>query len=131
MHMELTRENGPYVVVNEKEEDVIERHKVFLKKFALPCVEKVPKLFALPKFHKNPTGWRFIAGSAKCSTKSGSQFLQKILANVLRTLREKDDRNLARTGIRRYLVGDSFETSNFLGTTFLRFCDYVYQHTSR
>ena len=43
--------------------------------------------------------------------------MQKILANVLRTLREKDDRNLARTGIRRYfVVGDSFETSNFLGS---------------
>ena len=42
----------------------------------------LPKLYWIPKFHKNPYTQRNIAGSARCSTKSLSQILTRILTAV-------------------------------------------------
>ena len=39
----------------------------------------IPKLYWIPKLHKNPYKQRFIAGLAKCSTKPLSQILTRIL----------------------------------------------------
>ena len=42
----------------------------------------LPKLYWIPKLHKNPYKQRYIAGSAKCSTKPLSQILTRILTAV-------------------------------------------------
>ena len=41
-----------------------------------------PKLYSIPKLHKKPYKQRYIAGSAKCSTKPLSQILIRILTAV-------------------------------------------------
>ena len=42
----------------------------------------LPKLYWIPKLHKNPYKQRYFAGSAKCSTKPLSQILTRILIAV-------------------------------------------------
>ena len=42
----------------------------------------LPKLYWIPKLHKNPFKQRFIAGSSKCTTKHLSQLLTVILSTI-------------------------------------------------
>jgi hypothetical protein len=48
---------------------------------------KLPYLYRIPKFHKNPHKLRYIAGSIKCSTKPLS--LDLLLTNISTAVREK------------------------------------------
>ena len=59
-------------------------HSVMLT-FGIPLSEEdidLPKLYWIPKLHKNPYNQRYIAGSAKCSTKPLSQILTQILTAI-------------------------------------------------
>ena len=77
----------------------------------------LPLLCGLPKMHKNPFGWRFLALSGKCATKPASQVLSKLLTCILETLREKNDHFLLETGIRRFfIISDPFEATDFLAS---------------
>ena len=77
----------------------------------------LPLLCGFPKMHKNPFGWRFLALSGKCATKPASQVLSKLLSCVSDTLREKNDRFLLETGVRRFFIlSDPFEATDFLSS---------------
>ena len=67
MRQELEKKDGAYELENRSLAEILATHTEFLKSLHLPVEEKVPSLFALPKMHKSPPGWRFIAGSAECS----------------------------------------------------------------
>ena len=58
-----------------------------------------PKLYRIPKLHKNPYKQRYIAGSAKCSTKPISQILTRILIAVKEDLQKYCDTAYARSGV--------------------------------
>ena len=55
------------------ENEVLARHIDDLKsKFNITVSDddaRLPKLFWIPKLHKNPYGFRFIAGARRCTTK--------------------------------------------------------------
>ena len=59
----------------------------------------LPKLYWISKLHKNPYKHRYIAGSAKCSTKSLSQILTWILTAVKEGLQKNCDTAYARSGV--------------------------------
>ena len=52
----------------------------FLKKYKIiPSTFDIPFMYVIPKFHKNPTKFRFITSSVNCITKDISILLNLIL----------------------------------------------------
>ena len=66
--------------------DIVNNHCDQLKnQFNISCPKddtKLPKLFWVPKLHKNPYKFRFIAGARKCTTKCLSVILNKGLSVI-------------------------------------------------
>ena len=58
----------------------------------------------IPKLHKNPYMQRYIAGSAKCSTKPLSQILTRILTAVKEGLQKYCDTACARSGVNQMWI---------------------------
>jgi hypothetical protein len=61
-------------------------------------------IYWIPKLHKNPHKERYIAGSSKCSTKSLSLLLTKILSAVKEKLRTYCATKYARSGVNQTWV---------------------------
>lgn len=78
--------NTVYELVDEAEEHIVSRHTnetLSLIGETLKQENRVmPKLWASPKFHKNPIKFRFIAGAKRASTKQMSVTLAKILFHM-------------------------------------------------
>jgi hypothetical protein len=113
LRAELERKDGAYAAVEDRTNDeILVSQQKHLK--ALMGDQKLPYLYGMPKFHK--AGWRYIAGSSNCSTSVLSKILSDVLLRVMRSLREKDNINLLRTGVRRYFVVETYEeVAQFLG----------------
>ena len=66
------RGNSTYHPVNSVEDDIIQEHVNFIKdNFNIRVSEDnlcLPRIFWIPKLHKNPYKSRFIAGASKCTT---------------------------------------------------------------
>ena len=62
------------------------------------------KLYWIPKLHKNPYKQRYIAGSAKCSTKTLSQILTRILSAVKEGLQKYCDIAYARSVVNQMWI---------------------------
>ncbi len=102
--------NDSYKPVNESVENIIKRHKTIAQKYGISVSSKdcvLPRMFAIPKLHKSPYGWRFISGARKSSTKQFSvrlhiilSYLKKHFANYCRSI----ERN---TGQSRYWSVDN------------------------
>ena len=81
---------------------------VWICRFPLPLgvweglrfvIVALPGFFSYLFFHKNPYKQRYVAGSAKCSTKPLSQILTRILTAVKEGLQRYCDTTYARSGI--------------------------------
>lgn len=66
-------------------------------------------VYWMPKFHKNPTGRRFIASMASCTTTHLSKVLSDILNEMLEVLKAKDNVLIAEKGVRRCFVVSGYE----------------------
>ena len=66
-------------------------------------------LWVVISCHISKKGWRFIAGSSDCSTAKLSKILSDVLLRAMRTLRNKDEDHIRRTGIRRFFVVERYE----------------------
>ena len=69
---ELTTTNT-YKQCRRKVNDIISDHSATLQTMGIPVEEKhmkLPKIYALPKQHKTPVKFRFIAAGVKCTTKT-------------------------------------------------------------
>ena len=64
----------------------------------------LPKLYWIPKLHKNPYKQRNIAGSDKCSTKPLSQILTRILTAVKERFQKYCDTAYARSGVNQMWI---------------------------
>ena len=64
----------------------------------------LPKLYWIPKLHKNPYKQRYIAGSAKCSTKPLSQILTRILTAVKEDFQKYCDTAYARSVVNQMWI---------------------------
>ncbi len=80
--------NETYAFVNTEEvAKIIPRHQCVAKRYGLIVSKtdcKLPQMFSVPKLHKSPYGWRFIAGARKSSTKAISIRLHNILGSFKR-----------------------------------------------
>ena len=70
--------NPTYNLTAMSKEEILQNHHSVMLTFGISLPEEdidLPKLYWIPKLHKNPYKQRYIAGSAKCSTKPLSQIL--------------------------------------------------------
>ncbi len=63
----------------------------------------------MPKLHKASVRTTFIAASGQCSTAALSKAPSQCLTHVLRTLREKDNKHISLTVVRRYFVAEWYD----------------------
>ena len=75
--------NDVYSPCTVEESDVVKRHERVCVQMTKNSIadedKKLPVLHALPKMHKTPYKYRFIAGARNCSTRSVALVLQKSL----------------------------------------------------
>ena len=110
LRSELAVANGAYELTQTPRDEIIANHARYLGSLRLYQKNKgLPFFYWLPKFHKEPVGSRFIAASSRCTTAMLSTLLSKCLTLVLRTLREKDNKGIIDTGVRRFFVVDTYE----------------------
>jgi hypothetical protein len=68
LHQELFSDS--YAAVNENLEDILQRHHLFNTRYNYRCDNRVintlPYLYAMPKMHRVPPSFRFIAGFIDC-----------------------------------------------------------------
>ena len=64
----------------------------------------MPYIYWIPKMHKNPYKHRFIAGSSKCSTKTLSILLTKLLTHIKQGLQKYCETAFSRSGINQMWI---------------------------
>jgi hypothetical protein len=118
LRAELDSPAGAYEQTDESAAEILSRHRQFLEPKKLwPAGEvRLPFLYWMPKFHKQPVGARFIASAGNCSLTPCAKLVCQVLTFIMRTLRAKDNENIARNGVRRFFVVETFEEV----TTFLK-----------
>ena len=65
-------DTSTYQRTNLTKEEILKNHCSVLSSFGINTLDDdadLPSLYWIPKLHKDPYKHRFIAGSAKCSTK--------------------------------------------------------------
>jgi len=82
--------NSTYTPTSLSKIESLSNHKSVISSFGLYIKDDyvdLPYLYWIPKLHKCPYKERYIAGSAKCSTKSLSKLLNTVLSTVKDGLR--------------------------------------------
>ena len=77
--------NSTYKKCFISEQDIVKKHLSFLSRYNIvPSVKEhsLPGMYWLPKLHKNPFKFRFIAASSKCTTKNLSVLLPRGLEKI-------------------------------------------------
>ena len=99
--------NPTYTPTNLSASEIIDNHKSALASFGFDTTNldlDLPYLYCIPKMHKNPYKQRFIAGSSKCSTKSVSILLTKVLSEIKSGLQKYCSTVYSRSGINQMWI---------------------------
>ena len=99
--------NPTYNLTAMLKEEILQNHHSVMLTFGIFLPEEdidLPKLYWIPKLHKNPYKQRYIAGSAKCSTKPLSQILTRILTAVKESLQKYCDTAYARSVVNQMWI---------------------------
>ena len=102
VHIPVAKGNDVYELVLDSEEKIVEKHKVFSKSFGIKVGEEdmcLPVFFSIPKMHKDPYKFRFIAGARHSSIKTLSVLFCQILKHFREHLRRYCDVITGNTGI--------------------------------
>jgi hypothetical protein len=93
--------NPTYTLTTLTKEEILDNHRSVLCSFWISTKDEeldLPSLYLIPKLHKCPFKQRYIAGSAKCSTKPLSKLLTCILSAVKNGLQSYCDTSNSRGG---------------------------------
>ena len=111
LHKELIDNNdvntSTYQRTNFTKEEILINHRSVLSSFGINTLDDdadLPSLYWIPKLHKDPYKHRFIAGSAKCSTKPLSKLLTTILTTVKDGLKKYCDVIYSHSGINQMWI---------------------------
>ena len=99
--------NPTYNLTAMSKDEILQNHHSVMLTFGISLPEEdidLPKLYWIPKLHKNPYKQRYIAGSAKCSTKPLSQILTRIQNAVKEGLQKYCDTAYARSGVNQMWI---------------------------
>ena len=100
-------DTSTYQRTNFTKEEILINHRSVLSSFGINTLDDdadLPSLYWIPKLHKDPYKHRFIAGSAKCSTKPLSKLLTTILTTVKDGLKKFCDKIYSRSGINQMWI---------------------------
>ena len=99
--------NQTYSPVTLSREEIISNHISVVNSFGVKTDEgdhNLPALYWTPKLHKTPYKQRFIAGSAKCSTKKLSQLLTTLLTTIKDGLHKYCETAYAHSGVNQMWI---------------------------
>jgi hypothetical protein len=105
--------NATYKLYNhESEFDIIKRHITQTNSYLVndkheATNNKLPKIYGIPKMHKNPIKLRFISGCSKSSTKNISLTIRDILSHLKIHLLNYYNKVEDRTNIKKYWSVDN------------------------
>ena len=86
----------------------------------------LPSLYWIPKLHKCPFKQRYIAGSAKCSTKPLSKLLTCILSAVKTGLQSYCDTSYSRGGMNQmWILKNSKDLFDYIRSRSLSSCNSI------
>ena len=95
-------------VVKESVNSLVSRHRRFMKANSIEVAKDLPFLYWIPKMHKKPySKQRYIAASARCSTKHLSAILTKCLKLIERQHRIIGNRYFTNHGINPMWIIDN------------------------
>ena len=81
-----------YVPCDKSKDALMKSHVEFCQFYCIEVekqAQKLPILYMMPKFHKNPVGYRYIASSVNTSLKSLSKLLTPILKSIMAKMKAK------------------------------------------
>ena len=99
--------NPTYNLTDFSASEVLDNHKSVLTSFGVQSKSEeldLPYIYWIPKMHKNPYKHRFIAGSSKCSTKSLSIILTKLLTHIKQGLQKYCETAYSRSGVNQMWI---------------------------
>ena len=88
--MNTSEGNSIYTCTSLSKGRILSNHNAVLLSVVISTVDEdlgLPRTYWIPKLHKDPYKQRYIASSAKCSTKSLS--VSQILTRILTTVRDE------------------------------------------
>ena len=103
--------NPVYRELTISEEDAVKQHHNFMDSVNLPYdaeqFNKLPLIYMMPKFHKNPVKFRFIIASNACSNKPLSNSLCKALQKVRLDRKYFCEMTMKFDGVNKYWIIES------------------------
>ncbi|KAK3083912.1 hypothetical protein FSP39_005205 [Pinctada imbricata] len=113
--------NPTYTPTNLSASEIIDNHNSAFASFGFHTKNldlDLPYLYCIPKMHKNQYKQRFIAGSSRCSTKSVSILLTKVLSEIKSGLQKYCSTVYSRSGINQmWILKNSKELLEHLKST--------------
>ena len=132
--------NSTYNLTDFSASEVLENHKSVLTSFGIDPNEDdldLSYIHWIPKMHKNPFKHRFIAGSARCSTKPLSILLTKLLTHIKQGLQKYCETAYSRSGVNQmWILKNSKEllvhlkSPNFNNITSIKSFDFSTLYTT-
>ena len=111
--------NPTYNLTNFSASEVLDNHKSVLTSFGIDPNEDeldLPYINWIPKMHKNPYEHRFIAGSARCSSKPLSILLTKLLTHIKQGLQRYCETAYSGSGVNQMSDVDPQKFKGVIGT---------------
>jgi hypothetical protein len=99
--------NPTYTPKTLAKEEILDNHRSVLCSFGISTKDdelNLPSLYLIHKLHKCPFKRRYIAGSAKCYTKSLSKLLTCILSAIKTGLQSYCDTSYSGSGVNRMWI---------------------------
>jgi hypothetical protein len=99
--------NPTYTPTTLTKEEILDNHRSVLCSFGISTKDEeldLPSVYWIPKLHKCPFKQRYIAGSAKCTTKLLSKLLICILPAVKTGLQSYCDPSYSRGGVNQMWI---------------------------
>ena len=99
-----------YERINENDENIIQNQTNFNKSVNIDTKienKKLPFIYWIPKFHKNPVKARFIVSSSVCATKQMASYISKSLKLIMKGRKRYCDVIEEFTGTKRWWVIDN------------------------
>ena len=121
--------NPTYKATTLSKEEITDNHRSVLSSFGVSIKDDdcdLPVLYWTPKLHKCPYKQRFIAGSARCTTKPLSQLLTSILTAIKTGLQRYCETSYSRSGVNQmWILKNSKDLKDILRSRSISVCNSI------
>ena len=121
--------NSTYTRSTIPKEDILKNHESVLSSFGITVSDEnsnLPSIYWIPKLHKCPYKQRYIAGSAKCTTKPLSKVLTSLLTAVKDGLKVYCETAYSTSGVNQmWILKNSKELLEYLSSAQFNNCNSV------